>query len=102
MFKYTSQKQLSIFDFHTDFESKLNADNRWVKMAKILDWDKLAAVYAKSFSTTMGASSIDARIVIGALIIKHLEKKDDRVLLKSFRKILTCSFSLVLIILPIK
>ena len=78
MFKYTSQKQLSIFDFHTDFESKLNADNRWVKMAKILDWDKLAAVYAKSFSTTMGASSIDARIVIGALIIKHLEKKDDR------------------------
>ena len=78
MFKYTSQKQLSIFDFHTDFESKLNADNRWVKMAKILDWDKLAAVYAKSFSTSMGASSIDARIVIGALIIKHLEKKDDR------------------------
>ena len=26
----------------------------------------------------MCASSIDARIVIGALIIKHLEKKDDR------------------------
>ena len=75
MFKYTSQKQLSIFDFHTDFESKLNADNRWVKMAKILDWDKLAAVYAKSFSTTMGASSIDARIVIGALINESPRRK---------------------------
>jgi len=78
MFKYRSQKQLSIFDFHTDFESKLDPDNRWVKMAKLLDWDKLAEVYAKNFSSTMGASSIDARIVIGALIIKHLEKKDDR------------------------
>lgn len=78
MFKYTSQKQLSIFDFHTDFESKLSAENRWVKMAGLLDWDKLAAVYAKNFSTTMGASSVDARIVIGALIIKHIEKRDDR------------------------
>lgn len=78
MFKYTSQKQLSIFDFHTGFESKLSAENRWVKMAGLLDWDKLAAVYAKNFSTTMGASSVDARIVIGALIIKHIEKRDDR------------------------
>src|SRR5690554_2441174 len=47
-------------------------------MAKLLDWDKLAEVYAKSFSSTKGAGSIDARVVIGALIIKHLEKKDDR------------------------
>lgn len=78
MFKYRSQKQLSIFDFHTDFESKLNPENRWVKLAKLLDWDKLADVYAKNFSSTMGAGSIDARIVIGALIIKHIEKKDDR------------------------
>ena len=78
MFKYRSQKQLSIFDFHTDFESKLNPDNRWVQLAKMLDWDKLADVYAKNFSPTMGAGSIDARIVIGALIIKHIEKKDDR------------------------
>jgi transposase, IS5 family len=78
MFKYTSQKQLSIFDFHTDFESKLNPQNRWVKMAELLDWDKLASVYAQNFSTKMGAGSIDARIVIGALIIKHIEKRDDR------------------------
>ncbi len=78
MFKYKSQKQLSIFDFQTGFESKLNPENRWVKMAQVLDWDKLAAVYAKTLSSNMGAGSIDARIVIGSLIIKHLEKKDDR------------------------
>ena len=44
MFKYTSQKQLSIFDFNTDSGSKLIAYNRWVRMAKRLDWDKFAAV----------------------------------------------------------
>lgn len=81
MFKYRSQKQLSIFDFHTDFESKLDPNNRWVKMAKMLDWDKLAEVYAQTFSTNMGAGSIDARIVIGALIINHLEKRDKRELI---------------------
>ncbi len=78
MFKYTSQKQLPLFGFHTDFKSKLNPEKRWVKMAKILDWDKLGSVYVQNFSTTMDAGSIDDRIVIGALIIKHLEKKDDR------------------------
>lgn len=47
-------------------------------MAKLLDWDRFAVIYGKNFSATMGARSIDARIIIGALIIKHIEGKDDR------------------------
>lgn len=78
MFNYTSQKQLEIFEFKTQFESKLDPNNRWVKMAKLLDWDKFAEIYAKNFSTTKGVESIDARVVIGSLIIKHIEGKDDR------------------------
>lgn len=78
MFNYTPQNQLEIFDFKTEFESKLYPKNRWVKMAKLLDWDRLAAVYSQNFSSTMGAKGIDARIIIGALIIKHIEAKDDR------------------------
>jgi transposase, IS5 family len=78
MFNYTSQKQLEIFDFKTEFESKLDPNNRWVKMAKLLDWDKLAEIYGQNFSSTMGATSVDARVVVGALIIKHIEGKDDR------------------------
>lgn len=78
MLNYTSQNQLTIFDFKTEFESKLNPNNRWVRMAKLLDWDKFAAIYGRNFSATMGAKSIDARIIIGALIIKHIEGKDDR------------------------
>ena len=78
MFNYTPQNQLDIFDFKTEFESKLDPNNRWVKMAKLLDWDRFAVIYAQHFSSTMGAKGIDARIVIGALIIKHIEAKDDR------------------------
>lgn len=78
MLNYTPQNQLTIFDFKTGFEGKLNPENRWVKMAKLLDWDKFAAIYGLGFSSTMGAKSIDARIIIGALIVKHIEGKDDR------------------------
>lgn len=78
MFNYTPQNQLDIFSFKTDFESKLDPNNRWVKMAKLLDWDGFASIYSKSFSSTMGAKGIDARVIIGALIIKHIEAKDDR------------------------
>lgn len=54
MFKYRSQKQLSIFDFYTDFESQPDPDNRWVKMAKLLDWDKLAEFMPKVYPHRWG------------------------------------------------
>ena len=78
MFNYTPQNQLDIFAFKTEFESKLNPNNRWVKMSKIIDWDAFASIYAENLSSTMGAKAVDARVVIGALIIKHIERKDDR------------------------
>lgn len=78
MLNYTPQNQLDIFNFKTEFESKLDPNNRWVKMAKLLDWDKFAIIYGENFSTTMGAKGVNARVVIGALIIKHMEAKDDR------------------------
>lgn len=78
MLNYTPQNQLDIFNFKTEFESKLDPNNRWVKMAKILDWDKFSMIYGENFSATMGAKGINARVVIGALIIKHIETKDDR------------------------
>src|SRR5680860_1427749 len=78
MLNYIPQNQLDIFNFKTEFESKLDPNNRWVKMAKLLEWDKFAMIYGENFSSTMGAKGVNARIVIGALIIKHIEAKDDR------------------------
>lgn len=86
MFNYTPQNQLEIFDFKTELESKLDPKNRWVKMAKLLDWDRFAQVYSQNFSSTMGAKGIDARIIIGALIIKHIEAKDDRGIIDAIKE----------------
>ena len=78
MFRYKSNRQKSIEDFKTSIEAHFEGDNRWVKMAELLPWDALAEIYGRSFSDSFGAPSIDARVVIGALIIKHKLKLDDR------------------------
>lgn len=78
MIRYKSAQQLSIEEFRTPFDIHLHKENRWVKLANTLPWDEMASIYYKSMCSGMGAPGIDARIVIGALIIKHLEKLDDR------------------------
>ena len=47
-------------------------------MAALLPCDSLAEVYGKTMSGGMGTPSVDARIVVGAVIIKHKMKLDDR------------------------
>jgi transposase, IS5 family len=78
MIRYTSAKQLSIEDFKTPFEMVLDKNNRWVQLATLIPWDELAAEYHKTLSSNKGAPGIDARIVIGSIIIKHKLKLDDR------------------------
>lgn len=47
-------------------------------MGAIMPWDDLAAIYAKRVSPDQGAPTIDPRIVIGAMVIKHRMGLDDR------------------------
>ena len=78
MVKYDSPTQLSIEEFKTPFQSTLLADNKWVKLSKIVPWDKFASAYMSMMNIDFGRPGISPRIVLGALIIKHLEKLDDR------------------------
>ena len=71
MIRYTSFKQLSIEEFKTPFEKEIDINNRWVVLANSLPWDELANIYHKAMSPVKGAPGKDARIVIGALIVKH-------------------------------
>ena len=83
MIRYKSPSQLSIEEFKTPFERGLNADNRWVKLSRVIPWDELANIYYKKMSIKMGAPSKDGRLVIGALIIKHkLNLSDEETVLQ--------------------
>lgn len=51
-----------------------------------MPWDKLAWIYHKTLSSDQGAPSIDARIVIGAFVVKHKMKLDDRETIECIRE----------------
>ena len=72
MIRYRSQKQLTLTGFSSPFRTQLDPENRWVKLAELIPWDDLARAYHKSLlSSSQGRPAKDARMVIGAVIIKH-------------------------------
>jgi hypothetical protein len=78
MIQTHSSKQLPLKAFHWPFQVALDENNRWVKLAQVIPWDELAAGYHQSLSKTMGRRAKDARLVIGAVIIKHKLCLSDR------------------------
>ncbi len=77
--QYLSQNQLTLEGFESPFEKKLNPENRWVKLSNALPWDDLVSVYRKYFpEKEMGRPDLNPRIVLGAIIIKHMCDLDDR------------------------
>jgi hypothetical protein len=70
---YLSTNQLFLEGFETPFEQKLNPQNRWVILSKKIPWDSLVSVYNKQMhNSELGADGINARVVIGSVMIKHI------------------------------
>jgi transposase, IS5 family len=77
--EYVSPKQLTIDGFESPFDRKLNQNNRWVNLSKHLPWDELVSIYLKHVpEKNTGRPPINPRIVLGAIIIKHMCDLDDR------------------------
>jgi IS5 family transposase len=86
MIRYNSNTQMTIEEFKTPFQVKLDKGNRWIKLGELLPWDAMANIYYRSMSADKGAPATDARVVIGALIIKHKLKLDDRETIETIRE----------------
>lgn len=86
MIKYTSTKQLSIEEFKTPFYYGLDKNNRWVRLAQQIPWDDFARIYIKALCEDFGRPSLDARIVIGAMIIKYKKGLSDEETIEEIRE----------------
>ena len=71
MIRITSSKQLTIAEFDWPFDTALDKHNRWVKLSECIPWSALAESYYQGFAADRGRPMKDARLVIGAVIIKH-------------------------------
>jgi len=71
---------MTVEDFVGPIGGKLSAENRWVKMAKVMPWDLIEEIYAKSFknNNTEGRPPIPSRMAFGALYIKENENFPQR------------------------
>ncbi len=78
MIRYHSHKQIPLAEFDWPFQTDLDENNRWVKMSECIPWDELAEGYYQGLSDTQGRPTKDARLVIGAVIIKHKLCLSDR------------------------
>ena len=78
MIRYKDPKQMTIEEFDWPFISEMDKNNRWVKLSETIPWNELAEGYYQSLSESRGRPGLDARLVIGAVIIKHKLCLSDR------------------------
>ncbi len=72
------ENQLYLEEFVLPFEGKLKADNRWVKLAKIIPWQSIEERYTNLFPSNRGQKAKPVRMALGALIIKERCGYSDR------------------------
>jgi hypothetical protein len=77
MITYTPASERTLSLFKTPFEQQLDPSNRWVKMAGLIPWDDMAQVFFNHMSEGHGRASVDLRVILGALLVKHIEGISD-------------------------
>jgi len=86
MIRYSGHNQPTLPGFDTPPEMILDPNNRWVRLSDCIPWDNLAQSYHKTLSATSGRPCKDARIVIGAIIIKHKLSVSDEETVEQIRE----------------
>lgn len=73
---YRIDRQMKLSDFIFPYGT-LDPENKWVRMAHMVDWDLVEELYAAHFENN-GHPAINSRIALGALIIKERANLSDR------------------------
>jgi len=71
MYRGKDRKTEPLFTELFPFGGKLDAENRWLKISRLIPWEKLESRYQGYFSDR-GRPALDGRLVIGILLLKHM------------------------------
>jgi hypothetical protein len=64
------QMTLPLFDFKHPFDTALDSENRWVRLAALIPWDSFEEEYGRNFGIK-GNDAYSVRVALGSLIIKE-------------------------------
>ncbi len=77
--EYTSPNQLAFSGFETPFYNQPDPSNRWFVLSARIPWDDLANLFnRRNPPKATGRPALNPRVLIGAVIIKHILNLDDR------------------------
>lgn len=76
MYKHQDRKTPYLFEELFPFGGKLDKENRWLKIAKLIPWEELEEKYAGYFSQR-GRPGTDAQLGVGLFLLKHMSGKSD-------------------------
>lgn len=81
MYKVKNNEQ-SFLDFNQPLGLHMNPENRWIKLAAIVPWDRYEKEYSRYFKSHTGNVAKPFRMVLGALIIQKKYGYSDRELVE--------------------
>ncbi len=84
---YISPNQMKFEGFTTPFEAQLDSRNRWVLLSGQIPWDDIVNVYESVMRNhSTGASNVNGRVALGAIIIKHMCDLSDEETIQQIRE----------------
>ena len=82
MYKAKDNSQPSFFDFDQPLGLHMNPENRWIRLADAIPWDRYEEKYARLFRSKTGNVAKPFRMAFGALIIQKKLGFSDRELVE--------------------
>ena len=86
MYKFNRNSQITFSDFNQPMGMKMNANNRWVKKAELIPWDKIEGKYAELFPSKTGMPAKPLRMALGSLLIQKQYGYSDEELVEQLRE----------------
>ena len=77
MYYSTDYEQLPLEEFFLPFGGSLDPKNRWVKLSRIMPWEKIEEIYLRTMSVETGRRAYSSRIAFGSIFIKEYRKFTD-------------------------
>jgi len=84
MYKSKDRQTLPLFPELFPLGGGLQRNNRWMKLSRVMPWDNLEEVYRRYFSEGMGRPAKDSQLMIGLLVVKHIEGISDEKAVEAF------------------
>ena len=86
MYYQEDRDQISMEEFFLPFGGRLCKDNRWVRLAGIMPWDRIEEIYIQNLSDETGRPALTSRIAFGSVFIKEYDHLTDERTVESIQE----------------